>query len=337
MSDEPTILNGTDKAAVLLLTLGEQEAAEILKLMGAKEVQRVGSAMAQVANVSREQVTEVLTEFMDEVAKQSSVGVGAEDYIRKVLTNALGNDKAAGIIDRILGGRSSKGLDALKWMDPRAVAEMMRTEHPQIASIVLSYLERDHAAEVLALLPENTRADIVMRIASLDGVQPSALDELDLVMERQFAGNASAKTSGLGGVKVAAEILNLVDASKGTVILESINRADEPLGTKITDLMFVFEDLIEIDDRGMQELLRQVPSDRLLLALKGADDDLKAKIFRNMSARAAEMLKDDLESKGPVKLSEVETAQKEILLIARKAAEAGTLQLGGGGGGEKYV
>jgi flagellar motor switch protein FliG len=336
MSDDSGGLSGTDKAAVLLLTLGEQEAAQVLKHMGAKDVQRVGSAMAKLSNVSRDQVEGVLVEFSDVVGKQTSLGVGSDDYIRTVLTNALGPDKASGILDRILGGRSSKGLDALKWMDPKSVAEMMRTEHPQIASIVLSYLERDHAAEVLALLPEHNRADIVMRIASLDGVQPSALDELDQVMERQFAGNASAKTSGLGGVKVAAEILNLVDASKGTTILESINRADEPLGTRITDLMFVFDDLVELDDRGMQELLRQVSSDRLLLALKGAEETLKDKIFKNLSQRAAEMLKDDLESKGPVRLSEVEAAQKEILLIARKAAEAGTLQLGGSGG-EKYV
>jgi flagellar motor switch protein FliG len=336
MSEQGAALSGTDKAAVLLLTLGEQEAAEVLKHMGAKEVQRVGLAMAKVANLTREQVTAALSEFIEVVERQSAVGVGAEDYVRKVLVNALGSDKAAGILDRILGGRSSKGLDALKWMDARAVADMMRGEHPQIASIVLSYLERDQAAEVLALLPEQVRADIVIRIASLDGVQPSALDELDQMMERQFAGNASAKTSGLGGVKVAAEILNLVDATKGTAILEAINRSDEPLGTRITDLMFVFDDLIDIDDRGIQELLRQVPSDRLLLALKGADEDLKQKIFKNMSQRAAEMLKDDLESKGPVKLSEVEAAQKEILLIARQAAEAGTLQLGGGGG-EKYV
>jgi flagellar motor switch protein FliG len=336
MSEGEPKLSGADKAAVLLLTLGEREAAEVLKHMGARDVQRVGSAMAKVANVSREQVSEVLLEFSDVVERQTSVGVGADDYIRKVMVNALGADKASGIIDRVLGGRSSKGLEALKWMDPRAVAEMMRSEHPQIASIVLSYLERDQAAEVLNLLPENIRADIIMRIASLDGVQPSALDELDEVMERQFAGSSTATTSGLGGVKVAAEILNLVDASKGTVIMESINRADEPLGTRIQDLMFVFDDLVEIDDRGMQELLRLVSSDRLLLALKGADEALKDKIFRNMSQRAAEMLKDDLESKGPVKLSEVEAAQKEILLIARKAAEAGSIQLGGSGG-DKYV
>lgn len=336
MSDDDSKMSGTDKAAVLLLTLGEQQAAEVLKHMSAKDVQRVGSAMAKLSNVSQAQVEGVLVEFSAVVDTQTSLGVGSEDYIRKVLTSALGADKAAGVLDRILGGRSSKGLDALKWMDPKSVAEMMRSEHPQIASIVLSYLERDHAAEVLALLPENQRADIVMRIASLDGVQPSALDELDEVMERQFAGNASAKTSGLGGVKVAAEILNLVDASKGTVIMESINRADEPLGTRIQDLMFVFDDLVEIDDRGMQELLRQVPSDRLLLALKGAEESMKEKIFKNLSQRAAEMLKDDLESKGPVKLSDVEAAQKEILQIARKASEAGTIQLGGSGG-EKYV
>jgi flagellar motor switch protein FliG len=208
----------------------------------------------------------------------------------------------------------------------------MRGEHPQIVSIVLSYLERDHAAEVLALMPENVRADIVMRIATLDGIQPTALDELDEVMERQFAGTGTTKTSGLGGIKVAAEILNLVEPSKGTVIMENIAKSDEPLGTRIQDLMFVFDDLVEIDDRGMQELLRQVPSDRLLLAMKAADDELKAKIFKNMSQRAAEMLRDDLDAKGPVRVSEVESEQKEILKIVRRMADEGQIVLGGKGG-----
>ena len=328
--------SGTERAAMLLLTLGEQEAAEVLKHMGAKDVQKVGSAMAQMANVSRDEVSGVLTKFTTVLESQTSLGVGTDDYIRKVLINALGEDKASGVIDRILLGRSSKGLEALKWMDPRAVAEMVRYEHPQIQAIVLSYLDSDQSAEVLASLPENMRADVIMRIATLDGIQPAALSELDEIMEKQFAGNGSGKSSVLGGVKVAANIVNLMDMTAGTTVMEQIQKSDEALSTRIQDLMFVFDNLLEIDDRGMQELLRQVQSDRLLLALKGADDALKEKIFKNMSQRAAEMLKDDLAAKGPVKLSEVEAAQKEVLAVARKMAEAGTLALGGKGG-EAYV
>jgi flagellar motor switch protein FliG len=329
--------SGTERAAMLLLTLGEQEAAEVLKHMGAKDVQKVGSAMAQMANVSRDEVSGVLTRFTTVLESQTSLGVGTDDYIRKVLINALGEDKASGVIDRILLGRSSKGLEALKWMDARAVAEMVRYEHPQIQAIVLSYLDSDQSAEVLASLPENMRADVIMRIATLDGIQPSALSELDEIMEKQFAGNnGSGKSSVLGGVKVAANIVNLMDMTAGGTLMEQIQKSDEALSTRIQDLMFVFDNLLEIDDRGMQELLRQVQSDRLLLALKGAEESLKEKIFKNMSQRAAEMLKDDLAAKGPVKLSEVEAAQKEVLAVARKMAEAGTLALGGKGG-EAYV
>jgi len=327
--------NGVERAAILLLTLGEQEAAQVLKHMGAREVQKVGSAMTQLLNVSREEVAEVLTTFTSVAETQTSVGVGVDEFLRKVLVDALGQDKASSVIDRINIGPSSKGLEALKWMDPRAVAELIRHEHPQIIAIVLAYLDSDHSAEILAALPAGLRADVVMRIATLDGVQPVALSELDDVMEKTFAGKSTAKTASLGGAKAAADIVNLLDASNESAIMEQINRADEALGSKIQDLVFVFANLIDVDDRGLQELLRNVQSDRLLIALKGADEELKAKIFKNMSQRAAEMLKDDLEAKGPVKLSEVETAQREILLAARKLAEAGTISLGGKG--ESYV
>jgi len=266
------------------------------------------------------------------------LGIGADEYIRKVLVNALGEDKASNLIDRILLGRNSKGLESLKWMDPRAVAEMIRLEHPQIISIVLAYLDPDQSAEVLGSLPENMRADIIMRIATMDGIQPAALSELDEVLEKQFSGNANTgKTSSLGGAKVAANIMNFIDTTKQTNIIEVVNKTDEQLSERIQDQMFVFDNLIEVDDRGMQELLRAVPSDRLLLAMKGADPGLRDKIFKNMSQRAAEMMRDDLEAKGPVKLSDVEAAQKEILTIARKLAEAGTIALGGGGAGEQYI
>jgi flagellar motor switch protein FliG len=328
--------NGTERAAILLLSLGEAEAAEVMKHMGAKDVQRIGAAMTQLQNISRQEVTDVLSEFTQKLEGQTSLGVGVDDYLRKVLIGALGQDKAAGVIDRILFGRSSKGLEALKWMDSRQVAELIRQEHPQIISIVLAYLDADQSAEVLAQFPEWLRADVIMRIATLDGIQPSALHELDEVIEKQFAGKTGAlKTSVIGGIKTAAQIMNFMDSSQESALIDSIRKVDDALGGKIQDLMFVFGDLVDIDDRGMQEVLRQVPGEKLLLAMKGADDELKSKIFKNMSQRAAEMLKDDLESRGPVRLSEVEGAQKEILAMVRKMAEAGTIQLGGKG--EEFV
>ena len=326
---------GTERAAILLLTLGEQEAAQVLKHMGAKEVQRIGTAMSKLANVSREEVNTVITQFSQSVESETSVGVGTDEFLRKVLVDALGQDKAASIIDRINIGRSTKGLEALKWMDSRAVAELIRLEHPQIIAIVLAYLDADQSAEVLTHLPANMRSEIVVRIATLDGIQPSAINELDDIMEKQFAGKSSAKTSSMGGAKAAANIINLLEPSQESVIMEQITKSDQQLGAKIQDLIFVFDNLLELDDRSMQELMRQVPSDRLLLALKGADEALKEKIFKNMSQRASEMLKDDLEAKGPVRISEVEGAQREILQIARKLADAGAIALGGKG--EAYV
>jgi flagellar motor switch protein FliG len=327
--------SGTERAAILLLTLGEQEAAQVLRHMGAKEVQRIGAAMAKLANVSKAEVHTVICEFSSSVESQTSVGVGAEDFLRKVLVEALGQEKASSIIDRISIGRSTKGLEALKWMDARAVAELIRLEHPQIIAIVLAYLEPDQSAEILTSLPANMRSDIMVRIATLDGVQPSALTELDDIMEKTFAGKGTTRTSALGGAKAAANIINNLEPSHEGVIMEQIVQTDEALGGRIQDLIFVFDNLLEIDDRSMQELLRQVASDKLLLAMKGCEEAMKEKIFKNMSQRAAEMLKDDLESKGPVRISEVEGAQKEILQTARKLAESGAIALAGKG--DEYV
>jgi flagellar motor switch protein FliG len=326
---------GTERAAILLLTLGEQEAAQVLRHMGAKEVQRIGAAMAKLANVSKDEVHGIMSDFSLAVESQTSVGVGAEDFLRKVLVDALGQEKASSIIDRISIGRSTKGLEALKWMDARAVAELIRLEHPQIISIILAYLEPDQSAEILTCLPINMRSDIMVRIATLDGVQPSALTELDDIMEKTFAGKGTARTSALGGAKAAANIINNLEPSQEGVIMDQILKTDEQLGSRIQDLIFVFDNLLELDDRGMQELLRQVPSDKLLLAMKGCEEAMKEKIFKNMSQRAGEMLKDDLESKGPVRISEVEGAQKEILQVARKLAESGAIALGGKG--DEYV
>ena len=336
---EPTSgkFSGTERAAIFLLSLGEAEAAQILKHMGPKEVQKVGSAMASMHNVSRDQVQTILGSFIETVDNQTALGVGSEDYIRKVMVDALGEEKAGSLIDRILMGRNTKGLEALKWMDARAVAEIIRLEHPQIMAIVLSYLDSDQAAQVIGYLPDRVRVDVLMRIATLDGIQPAALAELDEIMERQFSGsNNNVKSSSVGGIKAAANILNFVDSGLEGEIMELIKDNDAELGQKIQDLMFVFDNLGEVDDQGIQALLREVSSENLIIALKGADESVREKIFKNMSKRAAEMLRDDLEAKGPVRLSEVEAAQKEILAIARRMAEAGDIVLGGKGT-EQYV
>jgi flagellar motor switch protein FliG len=303
--------------------------------MGAKDVQKVGQAMATLANVSRERATSVVEQFVSELENQTSLGVGADDYVRRVLVNALGEDKASSLIDRILLGRNSKGLEALKWMETRAVADLVRNEHPQIVAIVLAYLDPDQAAEVLALLPERMRSDVLMRIARLDGIQPSALRELDEIMEKQFSGSNNLKSSSVGGLKVAANILNLMDTAVETQIIARIGESDADLSTRIQDLMFVFDDLVDIDDRGMQALLREVNSEQLALALKAADSRLREKILKNMSKRAAEMLVEDMDSRGPVRVADVQAAQKDVLVIARRLMETGEISVGSKG--EEYV
>lgn len=330
-------LKGVERAAILMLALGEQDAATILSHMGPKEVQELGLAMANLSNVSTKQMEQVMHSFVSTLEDQTAVGMNSDEYIRNVLTNALGADKASNVIDRILLGRNSKGLEQLKWMDPRSVAEMIRLEHPQIIAIVLSFLEPDQAAEVVSAFPERVRTDVIMRIATLEGIQPGALQELDEILDAQFSGATSVKTSSLGGVKAAANILNLVEGSVESQILEQVTTADEELAQEIQDNMFVFENLIDVDDRGIQTLLREIASDQLMLALRGADDVLKEKIFKNMSQRAAEMLRDDLEAAPPARVSDVEGAQKEILSVARRLSDAGEINLGGAGGGEEFI
>ncbi len=327
---------GVEQAAILLLTLGEQDAAQVLRHLGAKDVQRVGQAMAQLTGVSREEVSLVLGRFATRVEQQTSVGVNSDEYVRKVLNEALGTERAGGVIDRILRGRSSRGLEAVKWMEPRAVAGMLRNEHPQVIAIVLSYLDAEQAALVLGALPQEIQPDVIVRVASLDGVQPAALNELDEALEKQFTGKSMSKASGFGGPKAAAEILNLVGVASEGRIIEEVAKTNADLSQKLQDLMFIFDDLISIDDRGMQELLREIPGDKLIIALKATTEEMKDKFFKNMSERASQMLKDDLEAKGPVKLSEVEAAQKEIIVTARRMADEGKVQLGGKGG-EEYV
>lgn len=338
MSDEKKggqeALSGVDRAAILLMSLGEQEASTVLKHMGAREVQKIGNSMAALSGVSRDQVNQVLDSFITSVEEKTSLGVGSDDYVRRVMQEALG-DKASNMIDRILLGRDSKGLESLKWMDARSVADMIRQEHPQIIAIVLSYLDSDQAAEILSLLPDRARPDVIMRIATLDGIPPSALSELDDVIQRQSTGSENVKSSSVGGVRTAAEILNLVDGVTEQGVLDAVRKSNEGLSQRIQDEMFVFENLADIDDRGIQTILREVQTDLLVVALKGADQTVKDKLMKNMSRRAAEMLNEDLEAKGPVRLAEVEAAQKEILGAVRNLADQGQIELGGKG--DEYV
>jgi len=332
MAEEVRKLTGAEKAAVFLRSLGEAEAAEVLKHMNPKEVQKVGQTMATLTNVTREEVQEVLDTFVTTVEEETGLGIGSHDYVRKMLVGALGEDKAGNLLDRILSGGNTSGLEQLKWMDARGIYEIIRLEHPQIIAIVCSFLEPDQSAAVLGLFPERDQANVILRIATLDGVQPAALTELNEILEKQFSGSTGGQTMTVGGMKTAADILNFVEGSVEATIMDSIKETEPDLGQGIEDLMFVFDNLIDVDDRGMQTLMREIQSDQLQLALKGADEALREKFLGNMSQRAAEMLRDDLEAMPPVRLSDVEGAQKGILTVARTLSDKGEIQLGGGGG-----
>lgn len=334
MAETHKDLSHAQRASLLLLAVGQDRAATVLKHMGPKEVQVVGSTMAQLGPISSSMVDDVLEEFIVQIKNETGLGLDSDEYIRNMLTKALGADKAGSIIDRILLGANSKGIEQLKWMDTRSIADLIRLEHPQIISIILSLLDADQAADVLTMLPQNMRSDILMRIATLEGVQPAALRELDDIMEKQLTGSEGTKSSQIGGVDAAANILNFIESAIGEPMMQDINETDTDLAQRIQDKMFVFGDLVNIDDRGIQTLLREVSTDQLLIALRSVDAALRDKIFANMSRRAAEMLKDDLEAAPPVRLSEVEAAQKDILSIAKRLSDSGEIALGGGTGDE---
>lgn len=324
-------ITGVERAAILLLTVGEVEAANVMQLLEPKEVQKIGVAMTSLKAVTKFDVTKVVKDFHDIVGTATSLGLDTDEYIKNVLVKALGEDKAGSLIDRILLGGDVKGLDAFKWMDPRSIADVIRNEHPQIIAIVLSFLENDQAAEVLMQFQDSVRIDVILRISTLEGIQPSALQELNIIMEKQFSGNVNMKSSAVGGIKTAANILNLLDSAIESEIIDGVKDVDSDLADNIQELIFVFENLIEIDDRGIQSLLKEVSSEDLILALKGADIALQDKIFKNMSKRAGEILKDDLDSSGAVRLRDVETAQKSIVAVARRMTETGEIVISGGG------
>ena len=327
---ELAALSGTQRAAVLMLLLGEQQAAEIIRYLNPKEVQSLGGAMVSVADLSQEAVNAVLDEFVMTIKKQTNLGLGTTDYVEKVLKRALGDDKAASVLNRIMPGQSTKGLEILTWMDPRSIADMIYGEHPQVIAIILSVLEHQVAADVLTYLPDEARPEIMQRVASLDTVQPSAMTELEAIMKKQFSNNSSSKSSSFGGVKAAARIMNLTKTELEASIIVGLNSLDADLTMRIQDNMYTFENLTTMDNRGIQVLMRNVDTDQLMIALKGASDQVKDKFFGNMSERARSMFKDDMEAKGPMRITDVEDAQKKIMRTARKLADAGELMLGGG-------
>ena len=323
---------GVEKSASLLIALGEDYASEVLKHLGPKEVQKLGYAMAALKSVPREKMESVLAEFHQTAAETTAVHVDSEAYVRSVLTKALGDDNASNLISRILQGGDTGGIEKLKWLDAPPVADLIRGEHPQIIATILVHLEKDHASEILNQFTERLRNDVVLRIATLEGIQPEALKELNDVMLRLLSGSTGIKKSTMGGVRAVADILNFMGSANETTVIDSIREYDPELAQKILDEMFVFENLLDLDDRGIQLLLREIQSDSLILAMKGASEPLREKIFKNMSQRAAEMLREDLESRGPVRLSEVENEQKEILKIVRRLADEGQIVMGGAGG-----
>lgn len=320
---------GVEKSAIFLMTLGENEAAAVLKYLDPKEVQKISSAMVQLKNLGREQIAQVFHDFLITASDKTTIGMDSNEYIRGMLTQALGNDKAEGLLDRIMSNSDTSGIESLKWMDPGAVAEMISNEHPQIIATILVHLDPDQAAGILKMLGERTRNDVLLRISTLDSVQPVALKELNDVLGKLLSGGGTGKKNLHGGVGTAAEILNFMGGALETEMLENVRAFDPELAQDIEDKMFVFENIMEIDDRGIQLILREVQSESLIIALKGANEELREKIFKNMSQRAAEIMREDLESKGPVRLSDVEANQKEILKVVRRLSDEGHIALGG--------
>ena len=328
--------DGLEKAAILLMTLGEEEAAEVFRHLAPKEVQRLGETIARMKAVTRARVDEVMENFSELAANEHMLVADSNEYVKAVLRKALGEDKANLLIDRILQGSDVTGIESLKWMDATSVAELLRNEHPQIVAAILVHLEFDQAAEVLKLFAERQRNEVMVRIATLDGIQPTALRDLNEVMSKVLAGGDRSRKSSLGGVKTAAEILNMLGTAVETSVLDFVREADNDLAQKIMDNMFTFDDVEKIDDKGIQALMKEVQSDSLIVALKGATPALREKIFKNMSTRAADTLREDLDSRGPVRLSEVEAEQKEMLKIVRRLVDEGQIVLMGGGD-EQFV
>ncbi|HRK37724.1 MAG TPA: flagellar motor switch protein FliG [Burkholderiaceae bacterium] len=323
--------DGVQDAAIFLMSLGEEEAAEVFKHLSPKEVQKLGETIARTRGITHERVEEVILKFTNQAKSQSLLVTDTDNYVRAVLKRALGDDKASLLIDRILQGGDVSGIESLKWMDPLSVAELLRNEHPQILAAILVHLDFDQTAGVLKNFTERTRNEVMLRIATLEGIQPLALKDLNEVLYKVLAGGDKIRKTSLGGVKAAAEIINLMGSAVETGVIESIREHDPDLAQKIMDKMFTFEDLLKLDGKSVQMVLKEVASETLVLSLKGASQELRELILSNMSSRAADSMREDLESRGPVRLSEVEAQQKEILKIVRRLTDEGQIVIGGGG------
>ena len=330
LAAELEALSTTQRAAVLMLLLGEEQAASIIRYMDPKEVQALGAAMVSVGDISQEAVNAVLDDFIATFKQQTSLGLGTSDYVENVLKAALGEDKAASVLGRINPTSASKGLEILRWMDARSIAEMVQGEHPQVVAIILSVLENGVAADVLSFLPPEARPEIVERVARLETVQPAAMEELEAIMRKQFASRSTSASSSFGGVKAAAKIMNLTKVDLESAIMKGVEGLDADLAQAIQDNMLTFADLASVDNRAIQTLLRNIEPDLLMVALKGADEVVRDKFMSNMSERARAVFLDDMEAKGPMRLSDVEDAQRKIMRQARKLSEAGELMLAAG-------
>lgn len=327
-------MDGIERAAILLLSMGEENAAEVLRNLEPRQVQKVGMAMSTMSSISRTKMQTVFVDFVSAIEDQTSLTVDSEEYIRTVLIAALGEEKAIPFIDRILVNDRNSGLNTLKWLDGRLIADVIRNEHPQIIATILIHLDSEQAAQVVRYFSPDKRAEVLLRMCNIDTIKPEALSELGKVIEKQLIGQTMSKSSSIGGIKSVADVINFLEGAMEEEVLEKIKDWDEELGEKIRDKMFVFENITDMDDRSVQTLLRDVSSEQLKLAMKGTTETTKEKIFSNMSKRAADLLREDIDAQGPVKVSDVEKAQREILAIARNLAEDGKIAIGAIGGEE---
>lgn len=326
--------NGAEEAAILLMSIGEEEAAEVFKHLAPKEVQKLGETIARLKIVPRERLARVMERFAENALDQHALVADTDEYVKSVLRKALGEDKAALLIDRILQGSDVTGIEGLKWMDPQTVAELLRNEHPQIVAAILVHLDSEMASEIIKCFTDRQRNEVLVRIATLDGIQPAALKDLNEVMSNVLAGGERMRKATLGGIKTAADIINQLGSANETSVLDYVRESDADLAQKLMDNMFSFDDLIKLDDKGVQAVLKEVQSESLVLALKGATPEMREKVFRNMSTRAAETLREDLDGRGPVRVSEVEAEQKEMLKIVRRLVDEGQIVIATGGADE---
>ena len=322
---------GVRKSAILLLSLGEDVAAEVFKQLSPKEVQSIGRAMSTLKNIERAEINKIATELDGQLSKQSMITTDQQEFLHNALRKALGDAKADLIISKIGSSTDTSGIEALKWMDPATIADLLRNEHPQVISAVMAHLDPEQASSIVVLFTDRLRDDVMVRLATLDGIQPSAMDDLNIALSKILSGQGSARKQKVGGIKAVAEVLNYMGATLEGQVMDSIREHDDDLAQKIVDEMFTFDDLIQLDDRGIQTMLREIQTENLVVALKGAPSEMKERIFKNMSQRAAETLREDLDNRGPMKLSEVEREQKEILKTVRRLMEEGQIVMPGTG------